>query len=78
MYGEFVPVLEEEEGILAFERRTQDRAVKVIANFGEAAKKIPLTDSPKYQILLSNNDHININPFLSELNICFLNFALFL
>lgn len=59
-YGEFVPVLEEEEGILAFERRTQDRAVKVIANFGEAAKKIPLTDSPKYQILLSNNDHINM------------------
>ncbi len=59
-YGDFVPFMEEEDSILAFERRTKEKAVKVIANFGESAKKITLADSPDNQILLSNKDYIQM------------------
>ena len=60
MYGDFVPFMEEEDSILAFERRTKEKAVKVIANFGESAKKITLADLPDNQILLSNKDYIQM------------------
>ena len=60
MYGDFVPFMEEEDSILAFERRTKEKVVKVIANFGESAKKITLADSPDNQILLSNKDYIQM------------------
>lgn len=59
-YGDFVPFMEEEDSILAFERRTKEKAVMVIANFGESAKKITLVDSPDNQILLSNKDYIQM------------------
>lgn len=59
-YGDFVPFMEEEDSILAFERRTKEKAVMVIANFGESAKKITLADSPDNQILLSNKDYIQM------------------
>ena len=59
-YGDFVPFMEEEDSILAFERRTKEKAVKVIANFGESAKKITLADLPDNQILLSNKDYIQM------------------
>lgn len=53
-YGEFIPLLEEEEGILAFARKTDDKVVQVIANFSENEKKVQLGDNLKSLILLTN------------------------
>lgn len=53
-YGEFMPLLEEEEGILAFARKTDDKVVQVIANFSENEKKVQLDDNVKSHILLTN------------------------
>ena len=53
-YGEFIPLLEEEEGILAFVRKTDDKVVRVIANFSENEKKVQLGDNLKSLILLTN------------------------
>lgn len=53
-YGEFLPLLEEEEGILAFARKTDDKVVQVIANFSEGEKKVQLGDNVKSHILLTN------------------------
>ena len=53
-YGEFIPLLEEEEGILAFARKTDDKVVQVIANFSENEKRVQLDDNLKSHILLTN------------------------
>lgn len=53
-YGEFIPLLEEEEGILAFARKTEDKVVQVIANFSENEKRVQLDDNLKSHILLTN------------------------
>lgn len=53
-YGEFIPLLEEEEGILAFARKMDDKVVQVIANFSENEKRVQLDDNLKSHILLTN------------------------
>lgn len=53
-YGEFIPLLQEEEGILAFARKMDDKVVQVIANFSENEKRVQLDDNLKSHILLTN------------------------
>lgn len=55
-YGEFVPVLEEEEGIFAFCRKGENgERVLVAANFGREGKTVKLPEGP-LSILLTNDD----------------------
>ena len=53
-YGRFVPVLEDEENIFAYERRGEDRSALVVANFGLSGRVVPLPSGAGENVLLSN------------------------
>lgn len=54
VYGEFEPVFQEEENILAFRRVLDGRDVVVIANFDQDGKKLHGEWITKRSLLLSN------------------------
>ena len=53
-YGRFVPVLEDEENIFAYERRGEDRSALVVANFGLSDREVLLPSGAGEKVLLSN------------------------
>ncbi len=53
-YGRFVPVLEDEENIFAYERRGEDKSALVVANFGLSEREVPLPSGAGENVLLSN------------------------
>ena len=55
-YGGFEPVFQQEESILGYRRRLEDRDVLVIANFGEAAVMLQDDILQDRQVLLSNGE----------------------
>lgn len=59
-YGKFIPLFEKKQDIFAFERRTEDRAVRVIANFGRVEKVLELDESVEKSVLLNNMDNISV------------------
>ena len=53
-YGRFVPVLESEEKIFAYERRGEAKSVLVVANFDLSAREVALPSGAGENVLLSN------------------------
>lgn len=53
-YGSFVPALENEEKIFAYQRRYGGRSVLVAANFGMAARRVALPEGTGRRVLLNN------------------------
>lgn len=53
-YGRFVPVLEDEKNIFAYERRGEDRSALVVANFGLSGRVVKLPSGAGEAVLLSN------------------------
>lgn len=53
-YGDFRPILEGEDRILAYRRCWKGAEAAVIANFGAEAWKVPAAYSHNYRVLLSN------------------------
>ena len=53
-YGRFVPVLEDEENIFAYERRGEDRSALVVADFGLSGRVVMLPSGAGEAVLLSN------------------------
>ena len=53
-YGRFVPVLEDEENIFAYERRGEDKSALVVANFGLSEREVTLPSGAGENVLLSN------------------------
>ena len=59
-YGRFVPVLEDEENIFAYERRGEDRSALVVANFGLSEREVPLPSGAGENVLLSNLSDVKL------------------
>ena len=60
-YGRFVPVLEDEEKIFAYERRGEDRSALVIANFGLSDRAVTLPSGTGNRVLLSNFPDVRLS-----------------
>ena len=52
-YGEFIPVYQDTDSVMAYYRKDEDKQILIAANFGEAAVSISL-EHPARQVLLSN------------------------
>ena len=52
-YGEFIPVYQDTDSVMAYYRKDEDKEVLIAANFGENAVSISL-EHPVRQVLLSN------------------------
>lgn len=68
-YGTFTPLFENEENIFAYERKTNDKSVMVLANFGSKETVLHLGKTLSLSILLNNlaepivkNDEITLLP----------------
>lgn len=55
-YGDFCPLFETEEKILAYSRRFQGREVMVLANFDKRSRQLSLEKCKACQVLLSNGN----------------------
>ena len=69
IYGTFTPLFENEENIFAYERKTNDKSVMVLANFGSKETVLHLGKTLSLSILLNNlaepivkNDEITLLP----------------
>lgn len=60
-YGRFVPVLEDEENIFAYERRGEDRSALVVANFGLSGRVVTLPSGAGEAVLLSNLPEVKLS-----------------
>lgn len=60
-YGRFVPVLEDEENIFAYERRGEDKSALVVANFGLSEREVPLPSGAGEAVLLSNLPEVKLS-----------------
>ena len=56
VYGETIPYLEEEHGLMAYFRKGDRQDIFVAGNFLEEEKVVPLQDPREKQVLLSNAD----------------------
>ena len=56
VYGETIPYLEEEHGLMAYFRKGDRQDIFVAGNFLEEERIVPLQDSREKQVLLSNAD----------------------
>ena len=52
-YGEFIPVYQDTDSVMAYYRKDEDKQILIAANFGENAVSISL-EHPVRQVLLSN------------------------
>ena len=52
-YGEFIPVYQDTDSVMAYYRKDEDKQILIAANFGENAVSISL-EHPARQVLLSN------------------------
>ena len=59
-YGRFVPVLEDEEKIFAYERRGEARSALVVANFGLSFREVALPSGAGENVLLSNLPEVKL------------------
>ena len=59
-YGRFAPLFEMEEKIFAYERRLENTAVRVIANFSCEEKTLPVDYLSGDQVLLNNLEEIRV------------------
>lgn len=66
-YGRFVPVLEDEEKIFAYERRGEDRSALVVANFGLSGRVVSLPSGAGEAVLLSNLPEVKLSDGRLEL-----------
>lgn len=66
-YGRFVPVLEDEENIFAYERRGEDKSALVVANFGLSEREVPLPSGAGENVLLSNLADVKLSDGRLEL-----------
>ena len=69
-YGTFLPLYEDEADIFAYIRKTDDKSVAVLANFGEEKKTLPLKDSSNGIVLLNNQSEFKICDDQITLNSC--------
>ena len=60
-YGRFVPVLEDEENIFAYERRGEDRSALVVANFGLSGRVVTLPYGAGEAVLHSNLPEVKLS-----------------
>ena len=66
-YGRFVPVLESEEKIFAYERRGESRSALVVANFGLSDREVLLPSGAGEKVLLSNLPEVKLSDGRLEL-----------
>ena len=59
-YGRFVPVLESEEKIFAYERRGESGSALVVANFGLSDREVLLPSGAGERVLLSNLPEVKL------------------
>ncbi len=52
-YGKFLPVYEEKEGIVAYDREDEENKIRVLVNLSDHVSQIPL-EAPIEEVLLSN------------------------
>lgn len=69
-YGRFLPLFETEDGIFAYERRSETRWVVVIANFSEDEKTLRLEKASTLQVLLNNQKDVQIQKDCVTLQSC--------
>lgn len=60
-YGSFVPVLENEENIFAYQRKYEGRSVLVAANFGLTVKCVKQPEGTGRNLLLSNLPEVQLS-----------------
>lgn len=68
-YGEFIPVYQDTDSIMAYYRKDEDKQILIAANFGEAAVSISL-EHPARQVLLSNTGKSKITSPELKLDSC--------
>ena len=59
-YGTFSPVMEDTEGLLAYERKLADKSAAVFANFGEKELTVTAEDFSGAAVLLSNQKNVSV------------------
>ncbi|MDE7404514.1 MAG: hypothetical protein K2M81_05340, partial [Lachnospiraceae bacterium] len=69
-YGTFLPLYKDEADIFAYVRKTDDKSVAVLANFGEKEKTLLLKDSSAGIVLLNNQSEFKICDDQITLNSC--------
>lgn len=68
-YGEFVPVYQDTETVMAYYRVNQDQRILVAANFGKEAAEVKL-EYPVKRIVLSNQGRVEKPEQILKLNSC--------
>ena len=68
-YGEFIPVYQDTDSVMAYYRKDEDKQILIAANFGEAAVCISL-EHPARQVLLSNTGKSEITSPELRLDSC--------
>lgn len=56
VYGDFIPVWEQDSDIFAYQRKNDNRTILIAANFGRSDREIPLESTAEYAELLNNMD----------------------
>lgn len=69
-YGEFIPLLENEQDIFAYERKTDSQSVKVIANFGDKEKSLNIKNVSEDMVLLNNMGDVKFDEGRIKLQPC--------
>ena len=68
-YGTFLPVYEEKEGIVAYDRADEENKIRVLVNLSDDVSRIPL-EQPIEKVLLSNGDYEKQKEDYVELKSC--------